>query len=98
MVYFEGLQKNGYGYLQIYGYLNKYINRSDCWRGDGINFKMPLYDVTYKNVEIQFCSKPYYRIESASFDYIMTSGGQSVTYHFELTDGGSTTVQVPEIN
>lgn len=96
MVYYEGLQKNGY--LQIYGYLNKYINRSDCWRGDGINFKMPLYDVTYKNVEIQFCSKPYYRIESASFDYIMTSGGQSVTYHFELTDGGSTTVQVPKIN
>ncbi len=98
-VYFGGIIDNGYGSFK------EYTLRYDAklkWFGDEIQAKLSGYDLKYKNLTIQFDTRYISnstgtKIEEMSFDYEMSANGTSVTHHFELTNGGTTTVEVPVV-
>ena len=62
-----------------------------------INGWISTYQLTCSNVVIHLDHQGY-NVESMSFDYTLTLGEASITHHFELTDGGSTTVSVPNVD
>ena len=101
-VYFDGIITKGYGSFKGYvDYTNLNVNPTLIWLADEIQATGLGVAVTYKNVNIRFNYHEIYgqelNIKEASFDYVLSAGEQSVTHHFKLTDGGTTTVTVPQV-
>ena len=103
--FFEGMEKYGYGKFKQH---EDCVNTDEnggytlLWKAKEIHGMALGVAQTYKNVSLRF-NDTYISTHSktifkeGSFDLVLSADEQSVTHHFKLTDGGTTTVTVPQV-